>query len=63
MAGSLIYDTGLFAADAMPRMAGHFQALLQGVAEDPDQPLSAILLSTEADVQQLASDFNEDEDL
>jgi non-ribosomal peptide synthetase component F len=60
MAGSLIYDTGLFTEAAMPRMAEHFQALLQGVAEDPDQPLSAILLAAEADVQQLASDFNED---
>ncbi len=60
MAGSLTYDTSLFSAAAMPRMAEHFQALLQGVAEDPDQPLSAILLATEADVQQLASDFNEE---
>jgi amino acid adenylation domain-containing protein len=60
MAGSLIYDTGLFDEAAMPRMAEHFQALLQSVAEDPDQPLSAILLATEADVQQLASDFNEE---
>jgi amino acid adenylation domain-containing protein len=60
LAGALHYDTDLFAEDAMARMAEHFLALLHSVAEDPDRPLSAIPLTDESDIRQLASAFSED---
>ena len=41
-------------------MAEHYLALLEKVAEDPDRPLSAIPLTAEADIRQLANAFSED---
>ncbi|HSF38618.1 MAG TPA: non-ribosomal peptide synthase/polyketide synthase, partial [Thermoanaerobaculia bacterium] len=60
LGGALRYDTDLFAETAMARMVEHFLALLHSVAEDPDRPLSAISLTAESDIRQLASAFNED---
>ncbi|HSF40222.1 MAG TPA: amino acid adenylation domain-containing protein [Thermoanaerobaculia bacterium] len=60
LGGALHYDTDLFAEEVMVRMAEHFLALLESVAGDPDLPLSAIPLTAESDIRQLASAFNED---
>jgi amino acid adenylation domain-containing protein len=58
--GALHYDTDLFAEAAMERMAEQFLALLACVADEPDLPLSAIPMTAESDLRQLASAFNED---
>jgi hypothetical protein len=60
LSGTLCYDTDLFTATSMARMAEHFLALLHGVTEDPDRPLSAITLTDESDLRQLVNAFNED---
>ncbi|MGH9894745.1 MAG: condensation domain-containing protein, partial [bacterium] len=41
------YNTDLFDAATITRMAGHFQTLLQGILTNPDQPISQVSLITE----------------
>ncbi|USX20865.1 amino acid adenylation domain-containing protein [Oxalobacteraceae bacterium OTU3REALA1] len=43
------YKTGLFEADTMERLLGHFQQLLDGVAERPQTALSRLPLLTAAE--------------
>jgi amino acid adenylation domain-containing protein len=52
------YNTDLFDAATIRRMAGHLQNLLAAVAEDPDRPLSALPLLGEAERRQLLLDWN-----
>jgi amino acid adenylation domain-containing protein len=44
LTGTLAYDTDLFNADAIDRMAGHYVALLRAVVHDPSLPLSGYRL-------------------
>lgn len=46
------YNTDLFEAATIERMTGHFQTLLAGIVADPDQPIRALPLLTEAERQQ-----------
>ena len=39
---SLQYDSDLFDADTIARMASHFQTLVAGIATDPEQRLSQL---------------------
>ena len=48
-----VYCTDLFRTETITRMAEHFQVLLAGILEDPEQPLSRLPLLTEAERQQL----------
>ncbi|MFP2925791.1 condensation domain-containing protein [Pyxidicoccus sp. 3LG] len=48
-----IYDTGLFRADTITRMLGHYQTLLDGIVAQPDRRLSALPLLTAAEQRQL----------
>ena len=43
------YDTGLFDAERIQRMAGHFQLLLEAAVSQPSQPISSLPLLTEAE--------------
>ncbi|HYN83767.1 MAG TPA: amino acid adenylation domain-containing protein, partial [Pyrinomonadaceae bacterium] len=52
------YNTDLFDESTIRRMVGHFETLLAGVAADPDRPLSALPLLTEAEHRQLR-DWND----
>jgi len=45
--GHITYDTDLFAADRIDRMAKHFQILLHGAIADPDQALADLPLLTD----------------
>ncbi len=47
------YNTDLFRADTIARMAEHFQVLLDGIIENPEQLLSQLPLLTETEQQQL----------
>jgi amino acid adenylation domain-containing protein len=56
--GVLEYQTVLFEAATIERMAGHFQTLLAGIAANPAQRLSELPLLTEAERQQLLVEWN-----
>jgi amino acid adenylation domain-containing protein len=58
LAGSIEYNTDLFEAATIERMAGHLQTLLQGIAANPDQPISQLPLLTEPERQQLLVAWN-----
>ncbi len=53
--GWIEYNTDLFDAATIERMAGHFQILLEGIAADPDCHISALPLLSEAELRQLQS--------
>src|SRR5579864_1936332 len=53
LAGWFGFDRGLFDAATVSRAAGHFQALLAGIAADPELPLAELPLLQPAERQQL----------
>ncbi|MEG3971751.1 amino acid adenylation domain-containing protein, partial [Microcoleus sp. T2B6] len=61
-AGSLVfnwvYNTDLFDAATIERMAEHFQSLLSGVIANPQQPISELPLLTELERHQLLVKWN-----
>jgi amino acid adenylation domain-containing protein len=56
--GMMEYSTDLFEADTVRRLCGHFVALLEAVAQDPDQRIATLPLLTAAERQQLLVDWN-----
>src|SRR6185295_13855795 len=54
LTGLVEYNADLFDATTIRRLAGHFQVLLQGFADDPARRLSELSLLTEAERRQLA---------
>ena len=52
------YSTDLFNPDTISRMLGHFQVLLKGIIENPNQRLSELPILTEIEIQQLLLDWN-----
>jgi amino acid adenylation domain-containing protein len=57
--GFLEYPTDLFDGPAIERMSGHFRTLLESVAADPDRPISALPLLTEAERSRLLIEWND----
>jgi amino acid adenylation domain-containing protein len=57
--GSLNYNTDLFEAATIERMAGHFQILLEGIVANPEQPVSELPLLSEAETHQLLVEWND----
>jgi amino acid adenylation domain-containing protein len=57
--GLLEYNTDLFARATMVRMAGHFETLLGGIVQHPDERLSRLPLLTEAECHQLVVEWND----
>ena len=53
------YNTDLFEADTIKRMACHFQTLLEGIVSNPDRKLSELPLLTEIERNQLLVDWND----
>ncbi|PSM49381.1 non-ribosomal peptide synthetase [Chroococcidiopsis sp. CCALA 051] len=51
--GRLEYNTDLFEADAIARMVGHFQTLLEGIVADRDRCISDLPILTSWEWQQL----------
>lgn len=51
--GVLVYNTDLFAADAIARMLQHFQTLLAGIVANPNTNLADLPLLTSREQQQL----------
>src|SRR5207244_3517687 len=57
--GALEYNTDLFDATTISRMARHFQNLLSAIALFPDQPLSRLPLLDEKERQQILAEWNQ----
>jgi amino acid adenylation domain-containing protein len=57
LAGTLEYDTDLFEADRMVRLAGHYRTLLEGAVAEPEQPLSGLPVLTLGERRQLLRDW------
>jgi amino acid adenylation domain-containing protein len=49
--GTLGYSTDLFGAPTIQRMLGHFETLLESIAETPDRRISELSLLTEEELQ------------
>ncbi|HEX6903704.1 MAG TPA: amino acid adenylation domain-containing protein [Thermoanaerobaculia bacterium] len=61
VAGFFEYNTDLFDADRMRRMAAHFEILLTAAAAEPDRRLSDLPLLTPAESQQLLREWSRGE--
>jgi len=57
--GTFEYNTDLFYATTMSRMAGHFRNLLMAIVADPDLRVSELTLLTEGERQQQLIHLNE----
>ncbi|MCZ6760270.1 MAG: condensation domain-containing protein, partial [Gemmatimonadetes bacterium] len=53
------YDTDLFDASTIERMAGHFQVLLEGIVADPTRRISALPLLTDGERHRLLVEWND----
>jgi amino acid adenylation domain-containing protein len=53
LCGSFKYNTDLFEATTIARLAGHFQTLLAGIIANPEQPLMILPLLSATEWQQL----------
>ncbi len=53
--GAFEYSTDLFEADAIARMVGHLQTLLEGILANPDQSIAVLPLLTPSEWQQMQS--------
>ncbi|HEX8127476.1 MAG TPA: amino acid adenylation domain-containing protein [Pyrinomonadaceae bacterium] len=58
LSGEFSYNTGLFDRATIARMIEHFQNLLQSVASQPQNPISALPLSSPAELRQVLFDWN-----
>jgi aspartate racemase len=59
MIGRFLYRTDLFEAATIARMAGHLHRLVDAIADDPDQRLSALPLLTPAEHHQILVGLND----
>ncbi|WP_221643002.1 non-ribosomal peptide synthetase, partial [Nostoc sp. 2RC] len=59
LSASWQYNTDLFDAATIARMAGHFQTLLEGIVADSQQHISLLPLLTELEQQQLLIEWND----
>ncbi|HEY0604277.1 MAG TPA: amino acid adenylation domain-containing protein, partial [Herpetosiphonaceae bacterium] len=57
--GVIEYNTDLFDAATIERLAGHFQTLLAGIVAAPEQPIGLLPLLTEAEHRKLLIDWNQ----
>ncbi len=60
--GSLTYNTDLYDASTIKRMAGHFESLLSAIATDPQQRVSTLPLLRPGERRQLVHEWNDTED-
>ncbi|MBD2253936.1 amino acid adenylation domain-containing protein [Nostoc parmelioides FACHB-3921] len=58
LVGAWEYNTDLFDASTIERMAGHFVTLLEGIVTNPQQQISQLPLLTAVEQQQLLVEWN-----
>ena len=56
---SFSYKTDLFNADTIERMLGHYQRLLEGIVDNPEERIDDLPLLTKAEKHQLLEQWNE----
>jgi amino acid adenylation domain-containing protein len=56
--GTLEYDTALFDAETIDRFVDHFAVLLDGLAAEPDRPVSEIPLLTPVERKRILEEWN-----
>src|SRR5437667_1440089 len=59
--GLFVYNTRLFEAQAIARMARHFRSVLEGIAENPELRLSELPMLTPEERHQLLVEWNQTE--
>ncbi|MCA1672774.1 MAG: condensation domain-containing protein, partial [Actinobacteria bacterium] len=59
LAGVVEYNTDLFDAATIERMAQHLVVLLEGIAADPDRPIAELPLLTQQERQRVLVDWND----
>ena len=59
LAAKFLYSTDLFDSATMRRMAGHYQRLLEGLVDNPDDRISRLPILTDEEQQQLVSEWND----
>jgi amino acid adenylation domain-containing protein len=59
--GFFEYPSDLFDSSTIERMSGHFQTLLEGIVDDPDQSISTLPLLSEAERRRLLVEWNDTE--
>ncbi len=52
------YNTDLFNKDTIRRMLGHYQALLESIADDPDSSISTLPILTKGEQDQMFLEWN-----
>ncbi|MGA9773113.1 MAG: AMP-binding protein, partial [Blastocatellia bacterium] len=57
--GSFQYNTNLFDAQTISRMAEHFQRIVEAIIKHPDQQISEIGMLSEGEKRQIVSDWNQ----
>jgi len=58
LSGVFKYNTDLFEAERIERMAGHFQRLLKGIVAAPEAKISRLPLLTEAEWERMLVEWN-----
>ena len=53
------YNTDLFDEATIARLMGHFRTVLEGAVADPDQPVHALPMLTEAEREQVTREWND----
>ena len=59
LSGFIEYNTGLFHAETITRLLGHYQTLLEAVVADAGQPLSQLPLFTKTERKQILAEWND----
>jgi non-ribosomal peptide synthetase component F len=59
IAGAFEYNTDLFDAATIARMAGHFRHLLDAIVAEPDLPIGRLALLSAAERRQILHDWND----
>jgi surfactin family lipopeptide synthetase A len=59
LAATFIYNSDLFDAATIRRMAAEFNTLVEGIVADPDRPISTLPLLTEMEKRQLLVEWND----
>ncbi len=54
----LEYNSELFSSSTLRRLAGHFHRLLEGIAQDPERPISALPILPEGERHQVLREWN-----
>ncbi|MEM7593188.1 MAG: amino acid adenylation domain-containing protein, partial [Cyanobacteria bacterium P01_A01_bin.83] len=58
LSGTWRYNTDLFDATTIERMAGNFKTLLEGIVADPERPITELPILTKAEEHQLLIEWN-----